>query len=101
MSTHSGFEPCLCYGDVLITFVWPNQMNIIDSKTQEHKYTSQDSENDCMSEFELLETHIMEDDSIKSKSVDDCSIWKSHDFIRTHFHRSTQCDYCRKKVILF
>lgn len=25
---------------------------------------------------------------------------KQHDFIRTHFHRSTQCDFCGKKIWL-
>lgn len=24
---------------------------------------------------------------------------KVHDFIRTHFHRATHCDFCTKKVI--
>jgi len=23
---------------------------------------------------------------------------KMHDFIRTHFHRATHCDFCTKKV---
>jgi len=25
---------------------------------------------------------------------------KQHDFIRTHFHRTTQCEFCGKKVML-
>lgn len=26
---------------------------------------------------------------------------KLHDFIRTHFHRATHCDFCTKKVRIF
>lgn len=36
--------------------------------------------------------------SISPSSLSDTT--RQHDFIRTHFHRSTQCDFCGKKIWL-
>lgn len=40
-------------------------------------------------EIAKLPTAICIDETLK----------KSHDFIRTHFHRATNCDFCSKKVL--
>ena len=41
------------------------------------------------------------DRNVADKSEDDEKVDpKNHKFIRTHFHRATQCDFCGKKIWL-
>lgn len=68
-------------------------------------YFSQSTANDKVQNENSGETV-----SLKSLSIcGDCSVpgvastmaaSKSHNFIRTHFHRATQCDFCGKKIWL-
>lgn len=78
---YSGFDPTLCYGDILLSYVWvsnrPNQQNIDSSKKG--------------AEETVKIQPILSEDAINRKP---------HDFIRTHFHRATHCDFCTKKVCI-
>ncbi|XP_046604736.1 PDZ domain-containing protein 8 isoform X1 [Neodiprion virginianus] len=80
---YSGFDPTLCYGDVLLSFTWnisqvQNQLNAGETGRKENP--------------EIARTPQM----IHVESGDK----KLHDFIRTHFHRATHCDFCSKKIWL-
>ena len=76
---YSGFDPMLCYGDILLSYEWvssrPSQQNIDSSKKGA-------------------------EETVKVQPVlfGDSAVKKPHDFIRTHFHRATHCDFCTKKV---
>lgn len=77
---YSGFDPTLCYGDILLSYLWessyPNRHMTGDSGKKEST--------------EAVKTQPPLNEEISEK--------KMHDFIRTHFHRATHCDFCTKKV---
>lgn len=79
---YSGFDPTLCYGDILLSYVWesnyPNRHMTGDSGKKENQETAKMAP---ASNEEIVEK-------------------KMHDFIRTHFHRATHCDFCSKKIWL-
>lgn len=74
LSQMSGFCPDICYGDILLNFKWDQASLTKDRKEQKN------------SNF--------------SSQEDDGEELKKHNFIRTHFSRSTQCDFCGKKIWL-
>ncbi|XP_058804776.1 PDZ domain-containing protein 8 isoform X2 [Phymastichus coffea] len=86
---YSGFDPSLCYGDVLLSYVWvssrPNQ-----AQQQQPQQQSDGSSKKGVEETVKIQPVMFED--IINK--------KPHDFIRTHFHRATHCDFCTKKIWL-
>ncbi|XP_018398881.1 PREDICTED: PDZ domain-containing protein 8 isoform X2 [Cyphomyrmex costatus] len=79
---YSGFDPTLCYGDILLSYVWescrPSDLTVNDFGKKENAETAKIQ-------------------PIASEEVTDR---KMHDFIRTHFHRATHCDFCTKKIWL-
>ncbi|XP_071553901.1 PDZ domain-containing protein 8 isoform X2 [Temnothorax nylanderi] len=79
---YSGFDPTLCYGDILLSYVWescrPSDQGINDFGKKENAETAKTQ-------------------PIPSEEITDRKI---HDFIRTHFHRATHCDFCTKKIWL-
>ncbi|XP_076233492.1 PDZ domain containing 8 isoform X2 [Calliopsis andreniformis] len=79
---YSGFDPTLCYGDILLSYVWesmyPNHRIVSDAGKKEN--------------VEIAKTQPTLSEEISDK--------KMHDFIRTHFHRATHCDFCTKKIWL-
>lgn len=77
---YSGFYPELCYGDILISYGW----------------ASSDACHRASVDLSKKETS----ETLKSQTVqgEEAAEKKSHDFIRTHFHRATSCDFCTKKV---
>ncbi|XP_071878975.1 PDZ domain containing 8 isoform X1 [Bombus fervidus] len=79
---YSGFDPTLCYGDISLSYLWessyPNRHMTGDSGKKEST--------------EAVKTQPPLSEEISEK--------KMHDFIRTHFHRATQCDFCTKKIWL-
>ncbi|XP_033326489.2 PDZ domain containing 8 isoform X2 [Megalopta genalis] len=79
---YSGFDPTLCYGDILLSYVWkssyPNRHMASDPGKKES--------------IETAKTQPALNEEIIDK--------KMHDFIRTHFHRATHCDFCTKKIWL-
>lgn len=82
LQDYSGFDPTLCYGDILLSYVWesnyPNRHMIDDLGKKEN------------TEAVKIQPPLSEEIAEK----------KMHDFIRTHFHRATHCDFCTKKVVL-
>ena len=79
LMSHSGFEHVFCYGDVLLSFVWNHDEDILELKRKSPTGGTS----------ELV---------VKSVSVPSSM---KHDFVRTQFHRTTHCDYCTKKVSCF
>ncbi|XP_047036613.1 PDZ domain-containing protein 8 isoform X2 [Helicoverpa zea] len=73
LSSHAGFEPCLCFGDALVWWEWEG---LGPARTAPR--TSRDP--------------VLPRPPKPTRA--------SHDFVRTHFHRSTQCDFCNKKIWL-
>lgn len=77
---YSGFDSTLCYGDILLSYVWessyPNRDVVSDAGRKETTETAK------------AQPALSEEIADK----------KTHDFIRTHFHRATHCDFCTKKV---
>ncbi|XP_051154052.1 PDZ domain-containing protein 8 isoform X4 [Leptopilina boulardi] len=78
---YSGFDPILCYGDILLSYGWIS--------TNSQKQTTDDSIKKGSGETAKSQTVTNEEHVIKK-----------HDFIRTHFHRATHCDFCTKKIWL-
>ncbi|KAM3966500.1 PDZ domain containing 8 [Aphomia sociella] len=74
LSSHPGFEPCLCFGDALVWWEWEGVGGLRSS--------SRPSTREPAPQRPPKPTRA------------------SHDFVRTHFHRSTQCDFCNKKIWL-
>ncbi|KAJ0180990.1 hypothetical protein K1T71_003075 [Dendrolimus kikuchii] len=74
LSSHAGFEPCLCFGDALVWWEWEGV-----GTTRPTPRTSTSN---------IAPPRLPK----PTRTV--------HDFVRTHFHRSTQCDFCNKKIWL-
>ncbi|KAK9712548.1 Peptidase family M50 [Popillia japonica] len=75
LMSHSGFEHVFCYGDILLSFVWNHDEEVIEVK---RKIPT----NDIHTDSKLIPTVV------------------KHDFVRTQFHRTTHCDFCTKKIWL-
>ncbi|XP_018317748.1 PDZ domain-containing protein 8 isoform X2 [Mycetomoellerius zeteki] len=79
---YSGFDPTLCYGDILLSYVWescqPNDLTVNDFGKKENAETAK----------------------VQPVPSEETIDRKMHDFIRTHFHRATHCDFCTKKIWL-
>jgi hypothetical protein len=85
LSGHSGFEPCLCYGDILLSFLYMGQSGGPPSRP-------------TLSPIKLVPSSpqlLLPRPELTQEMGK-----KQHDFIRTHFHRTTQCEFCGKKVML-
>jgi PDZ domain-containing protein 8 len=82
LSTQSGFDPNFCYGDILLSFVWNENLTATTETIKKQKLSDKSSASKAPSEKE------------------DTGAQKPHDFIRTHFHRATTCDFCGKKIWL-
>lgn len=78
---YSGFDPTLCYGDILLSYIWESNYS------NRHMLDMGKKEN-----IEAIKTQPSLSEEIIEK--------KMHDFIRTHFHRATHCDFCTKKIWL-
>lgn len=77
LASYPGFEPCLCYGDILLSTTF----------TATHTpacYTPPTVPSTPLS--------IMPAPSVSPSAA--------HDFERTHFNRATQCGFCFKKIWL-
>ncbi|XP_034948220.1 PDZ domain-containing protein 8 [Chelonus insularis] len=79
---YSGFDPSLCYGDILLSYRW------ISTNINRRIISSDFSKR----EIETVKSIPVVNNDVVDK--------KSHDFIRTHFHRATHCDFCSKKIWL-
>ncbi|XP_028176966.1 PDZ domain-containing protein 8 [Ostrinia furnacalis] len=74
LSSHAGFEPCLCFGDALVWWEWEGELRGGGG----------------------ARTRAPRD----APPAPPQPTRAAHDFVRTHFHRSTQCDFCNKKIWL-
>ncbi|CAB3380997.1 Hypothetical predicted protein [Cloeon dipterum] len=72
LTDHSGFDPSFCFGDALFCFIL-----LHDAQSEKYKPSS------ARTSF--------------SGGSDEST---SHDFVRTHFSRTTLCDFCCKKIWL-
>ncbi|KAH8265184.1 hypothetical protein KR026_010819 [Drosophila bipectinata] len=108
LSNQSGFNPNLCFGDILFGFSWIGNPNVIVGGS---KSPSPARNISTSGDQGGLEIHLSETMSMKSASSmsDTTAVWgstsamvipRAHNFVRTHFHRATQCDFCGKKIWL-
>ncbi|XP_049532563.1 PDZ domain-containing protein 8 [Anopheles darlingi] len=115
LSMQSGFDQNYCYGDVLLSFVWngsainpfagtPSKASNPEAKKQRLITISRgsadkldDDRTDGAVEFKAPAAPSSQQLSSPLQSQ---APQQQHDFIRTHFHRTTQCDYCGKKIWL-
>ncbi|XP_031769953.2 PDZ domain-containing protein 8 isoform X2 [Galleria mellonella] len=74
LSSHPGFEPCLCFGDALVWWEWEG----VGGNRSSSRTTAREP--------------ALPRPPKPTRAT--------HDFVRTHFHRSTQCDFCNKKIWL-
>ncbi|KAF4531644.1 hypothetical protein B566_EDAN006575 [Ephemera danica] len=103
LTGHSGFEPGLCYGDVLLSFVMiPDQSAVTTASANSSPRASPSLRGDIeplsidpiVSTSESPVKEILIPGSLPLNPEDS----PVHDFVRTHFNRATQCDFCSKKV---
>lgn len=78
--SHNGFIPLLCYGDIVLT------LQFYPSVESPFKSVPEIIEPTLTPEAEIAPGFLYEE--------------KKHDFIKTHFQTSTQCEFCGKKVHL-
>uniref|UniRef100_A0A182QUE3 PDZ domain-containing protein n=1 Tax=Anopheles farauti TaxID=69004 RepID=A0A182QUE3_9DIPT len=112
LSMQSGFDQNYCYGDVLLSFVWngnalsyatptPSKVVSVENKKQRLITISRgsadkldDDRTDGLLDGKSQTTMFTQIPPQSQQQL------QQHDFIRTHFHRTTQCDYCGKKIWL-
>lgn len=87
LSTQSGFSPQICFGDACISFIW-------NSGTQSDNVNVKEEPKSASKNLQYQGSQ----DKLDEKS--DIIVNRKHEFIRTHFNQSTQCDYCGKKIWL-
>uniref|UniRef100_A0A182M2I2 PDZ domain-containing protein 8 n=1 Tax=Anopheles culicifacies TaxID=139723 RepID=A0A182M2I2_9DIPT len=111
LSMQSGFDQNYCYGDVLLSFVWNGSAMTCSSVTPSKAFVG-DNKKQRLITISRGSADKLDDDrtdgllEVKSPMVGCTQLptqvqpQQQHDFIRTHFHRTTQCDYCGKKIWL-
>ncbi|XP_053657999.1 PDZ domain-containing protein 8 [Anopheles marshallii] len=111
LSMQSGFDQNYCYGDVLLSFVW-NGSALACSSATPIKVISGENKKQRLITISRGSADKLDDDrtdgllEVKAPSATCTQLpaqvqpQQQHDFIRTHFHRTTQCDYCGKKIWL-
>ncbi|KAK8407600.1 hypothetical protein O3P69_002273 [Scylla paramamosain] len=90
--SHKGFNPNLCYGDVMISLTYQPQdrCDVFGRVILEKNALSEDES--------LTDGTLSEDDDVPT--IQEAAEDRNHDFKRTHFHSATQCNFCRKKIWL-
>ncbi|KAL1398053.1 hypothetical protein pipiens_009265, partial [Culex pipiens pipiens] len=110
LSMQSGFDQNYCYGDVLLSFVWTEgSLATASGSTPSMKSSTENIKKLKLITISKGSADKLDEDkpdaatSSETKLVQPPSSQQQqqqHDFIRTHFHRTTQCDYCGKKIWL-
>lgn len=126
LSNQSGFNPNLCFGDILFGFSWMGNPNVIvgGSKSpsparwaKNHRLCSNPlleyffrnistggdqgaPEAHSSETMSMKSTSSMSDTTASLGSTSGMVAPRAHNFVRTHFHRATQCDFCGKKIWL-
>ncbi|KAM8718614.1 hypothetical protein ACLKA7_001342 [Drosophila subpalustris] len=110
LSNQSGFNPNLCFGDILFGFSWNGNPSATASETiakspakspspvKTQSANSERIQEDCLSETASLKSSNLSADCAVTSATQ--VLPKAHNFIRTHFQRATQCDFCGKKIWL-
>uniref|UniRef100_A0A1A9VUM5 PDZ domain-containing protein 8 n=1 Tax=Glossina austeni TaxID=7395 RepID=A0A1A9VUM5_GLOAU len=99
LSSQSGFNPNLCFGDILLAFTWDGNPNIAINLETPSKQSGKIKAKSVTSLDKTDDSGYS--DSISLKSMDTLSVQsRAHNFVRTHFQRATQCDFCGKKIWL-
>lgn len=86
LSAQSGFSSSICFGDICVGFCW------------NHEHVSTTELSRPASESTLRVTAQSSQEKLDVEVSDETS--QKHDFVRTHFSRSTVCDFCGKKIWL-
>ncbi|XP_075226255.1 PDZ domain containing 8 isoform X2 [Lycorma delicatula] len=86
LSSHPGFEPCLCFGDILLA------ISFISSSASTLSLTT--------SAPQPQPPVITAVPTLPVSSTLAPVPTAQHDFVRTHFTRATQCGFCFKKIWL-
>ncbi|XP_037931626.1 PDZ domain-containing protein 8-like [Teleopsis dalmanni] len=100
----SGFNANLCYGDILFAFSWDGNPNLAAVETPSKQAMKIKTKNSQAERHD--DSGFSDNISIKSTSTDLTTSTislvppRAHNFIRTHFQRATQCDFCGKKIWL-
>nr|XP_014088967.1 PDZ domain-containing protein 8 isoform X1 [Bactrocera oleae] len=109
LSSQSGFIPDLCFGDVLFAFTWEGNPNLQPSEPLTKQVSKSKSKNNYADEKMDNDSGVYDTNSLRitpsSSSLTlinqtTSSQLRSHSFVRTHFQRATQCDFCGKKIWL-
>ncbi|TDG42966.1 hypothetical protein AWZ03_010616 [Drosophila navojoa] len=111
LSNQSGFNPNLCFGDILFGFIWNGNPNATaNENTAKNTPKSTSTASQSTASERQQEENSAETASVRSSNVSSdgsvsgvgsaTSASKAHNFIRTHFQRATQCDFCGKKIWL-
>ncbi|XP_068158763.1 LOW QUALITY PROTEIN: PDZ domain-containing protein 8 [Drosophila tropicalis] len=111
LSNQSGFNPSLCFGDILLAFSWLGNPNVTLNEMGTKNTTKQTSpsRNYTTSSDKAGEDNLSDGISLRStgttadsgiSSISSTASPRAHNFVRTHFHRATQCDFCGKKIWL-
>ncbi|XP_045131499.1 PDZ domain-containing protein 8-like isoform X9 [Portunus trituberculatus] len=90
--SHKGFNPNLCYGDVMISLTYQPQdrCDVFGRVVLEKNGLSEDES--------MTDGTLSEDDDVPT--IQEVAEDRNHDFKRTHFHSATHCNFCRKKIWL-
>ncbi|XP_030379612.1 PDZ domain-containing protein 8 [Scaptodrosophila lebanonensis] len=115
LSNQSGFNPNLCFGDILAGFSWFGNPNLSISEANS-KLAAKGQQNNQAAKEKVQDDGISvssataETSSLKSVgnfmdstvpvSSTSTPAPRAHNFVRTHFQRATQCDFCGKKIWL-
>lgn len=91
ITTHSGFEPHMCYGKISVSFLFKSDEDSASNKRRD----SVDSTSSGGPPIEIATDALSETNNL-SPTED----FQSHHFVRTNFRTYTVCDYCNKKIWL-
>ncbi|XP_022196528.2 PDZ domain-containing protein 8 isoform X2 [Nilaparvata lugens] len=94
LSSHPGFEPCLCFGDILLAISFAASGGVgggVSTVVTSSAAGSQQLSVPSVTTSPAL-AHV-QSSSLAAPII-------QHDFVRTHFTRTTQCGFCFKKIWL-
>ncbi|XP_004536777.1 PDZ domain-containing protein 8 [Ceratitis capitata] len=109
LSSQSGFNANMCFGDALFAFTWNGNPNLQSSDSGAKDVIKTKSKNNSVADRISNDSGVFETNSLRS-TMSSSSLTqtaqitsgqlRSHSFVRTHFQRATQCDFCGKKIWL-
>ncbi|XP_046399757.1 PDZ domain-containing protein 8 isoform X2 [Ischnura elegans] len=118
-TSHSGFDPNLCFGDILLTVSLttesksqsgPQSVQSVKSFAKRGWRSKQDKDVSGAESMQLNKdagADVEDDESGEKLTKDNKPLMDEspgdgleHDFVRTQFHRATLCDFCGKKIWL-